>query len=105
MGRHLRLGRACQPAGIKKPARRAPAKRGLRPLREEHLQLDQRIARGFNGAGIAEEHMLFIDFPLLEPSTTIVRIYLPLVQLEALIDTLTQLRSMQAAAPGSCAAH
>lgn len=69
------------------------------------MELEQYIARGFSGAGIAEEQMLFIDFPLLEPSTTTARVFLPLVQLEALIDTLNRLRSLQAAEPESCAKH
>ncbi len=73
-------------------------------------KIEQYLARGFSGAGIiAGGQLLFIDFPLLEPalesSTTQVRVCLPLIQLEALIGLLDQLRTIPAAAPGSPSQH
>lgn len=57
--------------------------------------LEQRIARGMSGCGLAVEQMMFMDFIVPEPTPTRLRVYLPLVQLEAVQHALDQLRTIQ----------
>lgn len=60
--------------------------------------LEQRLATGMAGCGIAVEQMMFIDFILPEPTPTRLRVYLPLVQIEAVQAALEQLRTIQGSA-------
>lgn len=66
----------------------------------------QYIAKGFSGAGFSTNgEALVMDFPLRESTPKTVRVAIPVVCLETLINVLAELQARSQATPGHTTPH